>query len=415
MWSLPSAVRLPRLHAPKVPDFWNVPIFRIWYSTTYTVVLLCIILALATSPGDLMYQAIKYGQIPQGFAVGGVTVLTAILVILVYSTRIYTNRAVLAAIPKSYLPIEYGEVGRNVRKLIVKEWHRSALVAWDTRPRDTSNEIFDDPRLSTAEDIYEKGRKKSSRLDATAIAITPEQPPWGNIQHAGWSSMSSADLPGLQYWSVILELANLLEAKAVSLAPPDPAFELTPEQQAAGMPSIPDERVVELLRRPAGTGLREYLARLASFRLINPPSLAADFLNHYESARYSTASLTEAQFRKLMDVFGELIAGMTELDPALIVEALQADPNLDFGISSLMPSLDQSSDQGSVRRYQTPMLPSPGRLSPIMLEPSLTPTQRAESGQSDLDEDNFASAESAAAAFVHSNDSVIRRPFKAPD
>lgn len=364
---------------------------------------------LAATPADLIYQSIRNDQIPNIFVVGGTTFVTALLAFLVYSTRIFTNRSVLAAIPKNYIPIGHGEVGRNVRKLILRELHRSALVAWDSRPRDTRNELQNDGvdlQRWTTEQIHQTARRHSHIRDAVIIPISTLHPPWGKIGHAGWSSPASNDLPDLEFTSIIQELPNLIEAKAVSLAPPDPAF----AQDGAGVPPIPDERVVDLLRRPYGVGLREYLTRLANLNLINPPAVAATFLKQYEYARFSTEQLSEGHFRQLMATFAELLAGMTELDPALIVDILQAEGAFDSDSSSFAPSTTTSgsasasvsSETGSVRRYETPRPSSAGIRSLSMVTARTAPsrmsmmrqaserTRTAASRQSQASDDSFA-------------------------
>jgi hypothetical protein len=119
----------------------RIPLFRIWYSTTYTTLLIITILLLAISPTDTIYQSFKANELQKVFVIGGVYLLTCLIVLLIYSTRIYTNRTVLAAIPKGYVPIEEGEVGKAVRRMIVKHLKRSAVIAWDSRPRDVRGEL----------------------------------------------------------------------------------------------------------------------------------------------------------------------------------------------------------------------------------------------------------------------------------
>ncbi|KAL1651825.1 hypothetical protein SLS61_005196 [Didymella pomorum] len=315
----------------------RIPLFRIWYSTTYTTLLIITLLLLCVSPGDIIYQTIKTEEIPKLFVIGGVYVLTALIVILIYSTRIYTNRSVLQAIPKPYVPIEEGEVGKMVRRMIVKQLRRSAIVAWDSRPRDvrgeadagedTDEELED--RTCTAEKEREKEKAKKHKSghgvpDATILPISAKSPPWGHVSHPGWASPASPDLPNLQYWSVICELPNLIEAKAVSLAPPDPNVETGSIQFPHETPLLPDAQIVTLLQRPRAMGLRSYLARLSELSLINPPTLGPAFLAQYERARFSTACLTETQFKDIMSIFADILNGMAELD-ADVVEDLRAE------------------------------------------------------------------------------------------
>ncbi|KAF1363290.1 hypothetical protein EJ07DRAFT_104905 [Lizonia empirigonia] len=365
----------------------RIPLFRIWYSTTYTTLLIILLILFCVSPGDIIYQTIKTEEIPKLFVIGGVYVLTALIVILIYSTRIYTNRSVLQAIPKPYVPVEEGEVGKMVRRMIVKHLRRSAIVAWDSRPRDVRGEghAGDDTddelgegRPGTAE--KEKEREKAHKKkhghgvpSATILPISADSPPWGHVSHPGWASPASADLPNLQYWSVICELPNLIEAKAVSLAPPDPNVEAGSIRFPHETPLLPDAQIVTLLQRPRAMGLRSYLAQLSELGLLNPPTLGPAFLAQYEHARFSTACMTEAQFKDIMSVFADILNGMTELD-ADVIEDLRAQ-SLYSETRSLAPtqsssgrsiSGSSSSSMHSLPAYRTPQLahqPSSSSLS----------------------------------------------------
>ncbi|KAF9700377.1 hypothetical protein EKO04_001318 [Ascochyta lentis] len=369
----------------------HVPLFRIWYSTTYTTLLIVLLLLLCVSPGDFIYQTIKTEEIPKLFVIGGVYVLTALIVILIYSTRIYTNRSVLQAIPKPYVSVEEGEVGKTVRRMVVKHLRRSAIVAWDSRPRDvrgeghTGEDTDEEPgdgRPGTAEKEKEKEKahkKKNGHgvLDATILPISAESPPWGHISHPGWASPAS-DLPNLQYWSVICELPNLIEAKAVSLAPPDPTVETGSIQFPHETPLLPDAQIVTLLQRPRAMGLRSYLARLSELGLLNPPSLGSTFLAQYEHARFSTACLTETQFKDTMSTFADILNGMTELD-ADVIEDLRAQ-SVYSETRSLAPTQSSSSDSVSSGSSSSHSLP--GRAPRLAHQPSSSSLSSSLSGSS---------------------------------
>jgi len=246
--------------------------------------------------------------------------------------------------------VEKGELGKGVRRMVLKQLERSALIAWDARPRDLRPELEESAgtRPSTAENNPTRIQRKhkSSHNDTTVIPISIDAPPWGHIAHPGWSSPASADLPNLQFWQVVLELPNLIEAKAVSLAPADSAFDAY-EAEAAGKSAIPDARIVAILQRPAATGLREYLTHLSLIGLINPPTLGPRFLNHYERARFSNTSITERAFRELMAIFSDILAGMTQLKP----EHLEKVGFTDFESGSSFVSGSTTSSNGSVRRH----------------------------------------------------------------
>ncbi|KAF2812555.1 uncharacterized protein BDZ99DRAFT_461222 [Mytilinidion resinicola] len=336
----------------------RIRLFRIWYSTTYTVLFFLAIVLLAVTPADTIYQSIRSDDIQKIFVVAGVYLLTFLITILIYSTRLYTNRSALQGIPKPYLPIEDGEVGKLIRRLIVKNLKRSAIVAWDSRPRELQDEELDDAtagsRPPTAERQHTTFKRRSHLMEATVIPVSAALPAWGEIAHPGWSSPSSDDLPNLQFWTVIPELPNLIEAKAVSLAPPDPAFDPGQHPQDTS-PILPDAQVVALLQRPATMGLRDYLSRLSSFGLINPPTLGAKFLTQYEFARFSNTPLTEHEFRELMAVFADILSGMTELDAELIANIQAGD--IDSDALSFTSSVSTQTSTGSAIHYRTPRVP----------------------------------------------------------
>ncbi|KAF1911134.1 sucrase/ferredoxin domain-containing protein [Ampelomyces quisqualis] len=348
----------------------RIPLFRIWYSTTYTTLLLLLLLILAITPTDTIYQSIKSDELQKLFVIGGVYFLTFLIVILIYSTRIYTNRTVLAAIPKPYIPVEEGEVGKGVWRMIAKQLSRSAIVAWESRPRDLSREEEEEdmsglsrPNTRESKKDKEKGKLPKKKkvehhgIETTILPISAKDPPWGHVSHPGWASPSSPDLPNLQYWGVIYELPNLIEAKAVSLAPPDPVIDDTDPQYPDNTPPLPDAQIVTLLQRPRGMGLRNYLARLAEFGLLNPPSLGASFLAQYEHARFSTASLSEQQFRDIMSVFADILNGMTQLGQDVIDEARAQSIASDN--RSLAPTTDSDTSSTSSSQshlpYRTPL------------------------------------------------------------
>lgn len=249
--------------------------------------------------------------------------MTFLLAGLIYASRIYTNRSTLAGIPKAWIPVEKADVGKSVRRLVVEGLARSAIIAYQARPRDTAGE--------------ESGREREGGEEAPDKGLTIsnlDHPPWGEISHPGWSPPSSSDLSDLEYEPVIEELPNLIEAKAVSLAPVDPL--LTPPRRIHGrhdhnFPShnehqpLPDARVVDVLKRPITMCFRDYISHLSSLGLINPPHLGGQFLSIYEHARFSSHPLTENEFRSLMGIFAEILRGMTSLDPDLVADIQDSD------------------------------------------------------------------------------------------
>ena len=335
-------------------------IFRIFYSTTYTVLFIFLLVLLVITPGDLVRQSIDNSSIQNIIVLASVYLFTAVICLFVYASRLYTNRSVLAAIPKSYVPVEPGEVSKKVRRLIVKNLKQSALIAWDSRPRDvrselSSQEVAGDSCPSTAERPASVFRNRHVAQFSHIIPVATSAAAWGPIEHPGWSSPSSDDIPNLHFSTVVRELPHLIEAKAVTLAPPDPRYEAaSPHDASAGNP--PDARVVVLLQRPATMGLRAYLVHLSSMGLINPPMLAADFIAQYEYARFSTSELMETEFRKLMSTFAAILSAMQELDPTIVAELQQQSVTGDD--ASLSESSTSSFGGISGPRYRTPMLRS---------------------------------------------------------
>lgn len=229
----------------------------------------------------------------------------------------YKTRSALAGIPRDWRGTEGKGVGMNLGKVgrvIQNGLNNSAWIAFEARPRDLSAEKS------------RRGVGRKHRFGRQAMGQQERecmQPAWGTISHPGWSSPSSPDLPNLHYEPVILELPHLIEAKAVSLAPPDHLCspELTSE---ASEPPLPDPLVVELLQRPASMGLRDYIAHLTTLNVITPPELGTEFLTIYEQVRFSGKELYEIQFRGLMSVFAEILRNMAPLASS-IVETLHAE------------------------------------------------------------------------------------------
>ncbi|KAI9858165.1 MAG: hypothetical protein M1813_007814 [Trichoglossum hirsutum] len=296
----------------------HVRLFNIIYSTTFSLLSLALLLLLFVTPADSIRQAFNNRQFYNLAAIAGTYLLTGVLALLIYSSRLYTNRSVLAAIPKAWVPIEKGDVGTAVGKMIEEGLRRSVVVARDARPRDlrAEREGEEDGRARSGSggsasvvrdgvdvvELQDHRRTDYERQEVTTVTVPPV---WGHIAHPGHSSPSSPDLPNLHYLTVILELPHLIEAKAVSLTPPAPTHSST--NTTAHRPST---RALSLLQRPAETGLREYIQHLTSLGLIQPPTLAEDFLVMYERARFSGVASTEEEFRELVGVFAEVLGGM---------------------------------------------------------------------------------------------------------
>lgn len=349
----------------------RIPFFRIFYSSTYSALLLATLLLLVVTPIDQIYQTLSNGKFGNAIVIGAVWIATAIIALFIYASRLYTNRTALAAIPKSYLPIQRKEIHAPVRRVIVKNRQRSALIAWDSRPRDLRLDPGATQRSGGGDGEHEKQTRTAMYLHArtpldpaatstthktaiptTIIPIDPASPPWGPIEHPGWSSpaVSRHGLPEeVRFETVVAELPHLIEAAAVALAPPDPAFHFLTRPLAAGastgsdsaaaatpldgtlpsqkvgalppapapapapVPDVPhDPRIVALLQRGAAMGLRGYLGQLAALGVLGgaPAARVDAFVARYEYARFSAHALTEDEFAALMAAFVELLEGL---------------------------------------------------------------------------------------------------------
>ena len=340
----------------------RIPFFRIFYSTTFTFLSLLLATLLLVTPVDQTRQAFRNGEIYNIFIVAGAHLLTLVIAIFLYASRLFNNRSVLASIPRPWSPVENGDARKRVRRLIAKGLKRSAMIAFEAHPRDLSAEKGPDA----------DGQSLSpSRPDGVGDGLPPtnSKPVWGIISHPGWSPPSSADLPNLHYDPVIQELAHLIEAKAVSLAPANPM-----SMPTAAEPSPPDPLAVELLQRPATMALRDYIWHLTSLDMIHPSNLGDDFLAIYEKARFSNRPLNETDFRALMHIFAAILRGMTTLNPDVIPmeQAPTSNP------SSSLPDTDQASLHSSATVEYTPR-PHPLR------SPNASPSSAARSRSASRD------------------------------
>lgn len=330
---------------------------RLFYSTSYTVVFLVLVLLLAVTPGDTIYQSIRDSQLQNVFIVAGAYILAGILVLFFYGSRLYTSRTVLAAIPKSYIPIEVGDVGSKVQRMIAKQLDRSALIAWNSRPRDLQTEVEHARNsLETQLDVGKslqatfKDDEINQLLRDPKLLFDPCNPPWGNIEHQGWSSSNSADFPNLQFSMVVKELPHLIEAKAVSLASPDAQQIIQASGDSAGQ-YVPDQMLLGFLQRSASMDLRDYLAQLILVGMIIDEDTAIKFVAQYESAHYSDEGLTESQFRDLMASFSSLLSNMVEIRQSTMRQILDNDEGIMNGLDNPMSDL---LTEGSV---ETPRMP----------------------------------------------------------
>ncbi|KAJ5133742.1 hypothetical protein N7448_001237 [Penicillium atrosanguineum] len=303
--------------AERLERFFNSTVFFF-----FAVILLCLILL---TPVDAIYQCYETNRLTNIFFITGAYVATFFLAVLIYATRMYTNRSTLNGIPKAWIPIEKEDVNKSVRRLVMEGLARSAVISYQARPRNTSDEV----------DSFENYQN---------LLVDPVHPPWGHVEHPGWSSPASPDLPDLPYRTVIQELPNLIEAKAVSLAPADMLA-------SASLDPFPDTRVVEVLQRSASMGLRQYVKHLTSLGAIDPPELGGEFLVLYERARFSSHELSESEFRDLMHLFAEILRGMTSLTTPVLDEIRDSASFRRADSESFIGSSDEEGETDTVDHY----------------------------------------------------------------
>lgn len=313
----------------------RIVLFKVFYSTAFTSVFLLLLAHIALTPTDSIYQSYRDGRYFDIIIVAAVYILTGLLAILIYASRLYTNRSVLKDIPKTYIPVEAADLPRKrVRALIEESLARSAVIAYLAKPR--SYKIEDESASITG--------RISALTNFDLRHDRSKGPTWGCVAHPGWTSPDSPDLPNLQYETVVKELPDLIEAKAVSLAPIDP---MAPPS-ADGLP-MPDENVIEILRRPPGMGMRPYFGQLMSLGVIEDSALSRAFLTLYEQARFAADPMTERDFRSLMNMFAELLRGMSQLDSELLPEPEHEN----FDVHDRSSGQSTFSDGGSVRHRYT--------------------------------------------------------------
>ncbi|KAL2024289.1 hypothetical protein VTK56DRAFT_8771 [Thermocarpiscus australiensis] len=326
-------------------------IFLIIYNVFYYFLYLLTFAFLVITPIDLVQQAAHRRQNYDILTIALCYVVTTLVVAFIYATRLYINRSVLGSIPKSWIPIEKGDVPRDVRQMIVEGLSRSAAIAYEARPRfppvvpiqqpPTEGGTKQESPASGAPPLWLSGPKTSPLSDGAVAIDLPQQlhkPVWGEIEHPGWAPPTSPDLPNLHYDAVVLELPNLIEAKALTLAPPDPESHTEP-------PAL-DADAVALLQRPECMGLREYLMYLTDLAVLAPLPATSVFLAKYEAARFSARPLSGEQFRSLMHLFAEILRNMHPLSPAALARYEGDSSSSGRGASESDNDIDDDAPRG---------------------------------------------------------------------
>ncbi|GAB1312905.1 Defect at low temperature protein 1 [Madurella fahalii] len=329
------------------------------YNFLYYFLYLVLLAFLIITPIDLIQQAVPRRRNYDILVIALSYIVTILVVGFTYAFRLYTNRSVLASIPKPWIPIDKGDVPRDVREMIAEGLGRSAAIAYEARPRvhpvvpiqqpvAEGGGNWSAPATSTTPPAWLSRPKKSHDRDGDegiVINISQPKPVWGEIEHPGWASPTSPDLPSLQYDTVVLELPNLIEAKALTLAPPD--------LESHVEPPVLDPDAVALLQRPECMGLREYLAHLTELAVLAPLPTTSEFLVKYEAARFSARPLSAEQFRALMHLFAEVLRNMHPLSHAALArynDDYGDDDDGSFGSSGLEHSesdIDNDAPRGT--------------------------------------------------------------------
>ncbi|KAI1437735.1 hypothetical protein GGR50DRAFT_23442 [Xylaria sp. CBS 124048] len=306
---------------------------RIAYNSVYAVLCLILSALLLVVPGDIIRQALTTThQVLNLIVLAIVYVTTVVIVLFVYALRLYVTRTVLASIPKPWIPIEKGDVNQEVRDMIVSRLDWSAAIAFQARPK-----VLASPRIpevpSTAagsivgdDSTRDVEAKEASRLvsfprskpppptmaDELGIPLSPSRPVWGDVEHYGWSSPALSDLPNIQYATVLAELPNLIEAKAVTQAP-------TYLDPMSHTPLLDPDAVI-LLQRASNMTVRGYLAHLTELDVLPSSQSLAQFLDLYERVRFSGHPMSNATFRRLMQLFADLLRAIRPLDPSILFD-----------------------------------------------------------------------------------------------
>lgn len=304
-------------------------LFRLFYSTSFTILLIIEILLLLISPGDIIYQSFAASRRLNIIAIAIVYVAVLLVSAFIIATRFYTAHTQLTAIPRSYIPIGKGDLSKSLRNLIATEFARSTAIAYHAHPREVGPDDID--ALSKRTTLAESG---------TITWSLDHMKSWKEIQHPGWSSPCVRDLPGLQFDPIILEFPHLIEAKAISLAPSDPLT--TQSIPGSTTDLVIDLRVIDLLQRPASMSLRQYINRLQELEMLVTDSFVGDFLTAYEFIRFSDVQLSDPEFRSLLNDFTTIMQEL-ELPSELALK--------NFGIQS--PSLSQASSRSVLRPGHT--------------------------------------------------------------
>ncbi|CAK7562404.1 MAG: hypothetical protein SEPTF4163_000247 [Sporothrix epigloea] len=306
--------------------------FRIIYATAYLFLHLLLLALLLISPGDIINQSRDRHDVVSILIVAACSVSAILVVIFVFFLRLFLKRAVLNSIPRSWIPIEKGDVPKHVRNIIVAGLSRSAAIAFVSRPRVLPDELLDDlcPMLVAGTFIPGSGgdqgankqdeadkegagvlnvsdprRPKAVRFKKTetigmekelGIDLPPCQAVWGEIEHPGWappdrqlglwgnkaarghgtrsSGTNGTVGEGMGGSGSLLDEKISLQYSTVLAELPSliEAKVMTLAPRDLTIPADPpmlDADAVALLERPKCMGMRDYIVHLAGLGVID--------------------------------------------------------------------------------------------------------------------------------------------------
>ncbi|KAI5788840.1 hypothetical protein DFH27DRAFT_572420 [Peziza echinospora] len=312
------------------PPFFRVPwplpsLSAIFYSSSFTLLFVILTILLIITPADLIHQALNGRAVKQPynvFIIIGSYALALILSTIIYVSRLYTIKRMMEDIPKRYVPIKKGDIPERVRRRITQGLGKGAILAWQSRPR--GRQMPAPAPTSTAQSGGGTVVDGQSNPEASVVEISasaPSQQPvpfWGEINHPGWSSPDSVDLPFVEYSAIIAELPYLIEKKATFLAADEHQHG---QHDGLSALSIPMGNTVShnIASRKPYMSLAAYISYLTSLGYVDP-KVGELFVKEYEKCRFwlsETQGVDEAEFRLLMKVFAGLLRSMdgTPYDP----------------------------------------------------------------------------------------------------
>ncbi|KAH7320241.1 hypothetical protein B0I35DRAFT_430939 [Stachybotrys elegans] len=332
--------------------------FRFIYRSIYVILYLLLLALLLVTPADAIQRSLPDDRTYNVWILAICYVATVLVVAFVYALRLYINKTALASIPKTWVPIDKSDVKKAVYKMIQGGLNRSAAISYEARPRVQTPGESNHQQTSSHPHSTSLTRVPTF-LEDFLLSLPSQEAVWGKIEHPGWASPNSPDLPNLEYHTIISELPNLIEAKALTLAPSDPTSQTDPP--------LLDAAAVSLLQRPHHLHLRGYLDHLSTLGVIEMDGTVLEFLSHYELARFSNRPISEARFRDMMHLFAEMLRSMKPLDPDALDPSYSHNGDADSlaatesDIDNDAPMMTNPSTPGNLSRTATVSTRGSGR------------------------------------------------------